>query len=251
MPETEIVEQISRVYTPKFSGFGEFLGYLPLWRRKSRKHSSILILVRHGRSILNEHKRLQPWTPEGDILSPSGRIQAQLLARILRFLDFNTIYTSDFLRVEETAKLIVQHQKTQRGLQLRTDIALRDFNFGKLVGLSVRPNHNEMAVQFPQIHELYENDTAQFYAPDGDRLSEFSSRASTRLEEIADANIGKVIGIATHDFWIRSVLYSSWQRPLSEFLSMRIRNASISIVEYQKGSHAFHVLVANDVNHLS
>jgi broad specificity phosphatase PhoE len=207
--------------------------------------------MRHGRSILNEHKRLQPWTPEGDILSPSGRIQAQLLARILRFLDFSSIYSSDFLRVEETARLILHHQKTPRGLQLRTDVSLRDFNFGKLVGLSVRPDHNEMAVQFPQIHELYAHDTAQFYAPDGDRLSEFSSRASTRLAEIADASIGKVVGIVTHDFWIRSALFSAWQRPLSDFLEMRIRNASISIVEYHRQSHTFDVLVANDVAHLS
>ena len=247
----EAVTEQKPVFKPKFSGFGEFLGYLPLWKRKSRRQSGIVILSRHGRSIFNEHKRIQPWTPEGDILSPSGRIQAQLLARILRFIDLDAIYTSDFLRAEETAKIVLQHQKRKKIPNVHLDVALRDFNFGRLAGLSFSPQKNEVAAQFPQNYDLLINQPDQFYAPDGDRVSEFGSRATARVENLAQENLGRVIFIATHELWVKSVLYWAWKRPFSELNLMKIRNASISIVEYKKSTHQMEVLVANDISHLS
>lgn len=247
----EVVTEQKPLFKPKFSGFGEFLGYLPLWRRKSRRQSGLIILSRHGRSILNEHKRLQPWTPDGDLLSPSGRIQAQLLARILRFVELNAIYSSDFLRVEETAQIVLAHQRVKRGLQVHTEMALRDFNFGKLCGLSTSAENNEVARQYPEVYELLKQQPELFYAPEGDRVAEFASRATARLESVASENIGKVILLVSHELWIKSALYWAWKRPLSELNQMKIRNASISILEFHKSTHQLNVLVANDVNHLS
>ncbi len=62
---------------------------------------SVIVLVRHA------EKASSGGDPE---LAPEGRRRAEALARMLRDMDLDAVYTTDFLRTRETARPVAESQ---------------------------------------------------------------------------------------------------------------------------------------------
>ena len=74
-----------------------------------------IIVVRHGETVWNVEGRWQ-----GHFNSPltdKGKLQAEALAKRLKAIDFNHLYSSDLGRAFETAKPIA----AIKGLEIKTD----------------------------------------------------------------------------------------------------------------------------------
>jgi alpha-ribazole phosphatase len=91
-------------------------------------------------------------------LSEEGRAQARLLAARLRAERFDAIYASDLARAFETASIVAE----PHGLAVRTDVRLREFDFGEWEGLT----WDEIVAERPHLQDRSLT-AASLYAPDG------------------------------------------------------------------------------------
>lgn len=116
-----------------------------------------LWLVRHGQTIWNAQHRIAGWS---DVpLTPLGEQQAGDLARVLKDVIFEGVWSSDLRRAVDTARKA--HGEPQ------TDQRLREMNFGDLEGRSwdeLDPAHREGLLEFEGFESPRGESTAQLVA---------------------------------------------------------------------------------------
>ncbi len=154
-----------------------------------------LTLVRHGSTAYNAQRRFQGQT---DVpLSDEGRLQASRLAARLRVEPVELIYTSDLLRARKTAGPIAQ----THGLQLITDVRLREFAFGAWEGLTWA----EILAERPHLSEANWHH-AQLYAPEGgENFDAVCARVRSFFDELAAQDVGDAV-IVTHAGTLHALL---------------------------------------------
>lgn len=93
-----------------------------------------LHVVRHGETAWNKEGRLQG---QIDIpLNDVGIEQAHALARELKDVSYQVVYSSDLKRAKETAEIIIAAQSGV--IQFHTIEQLREFGFGEMEGASAK-----------------------------------------------------------------------------------------------------------------
>jgi broad specificity phosphatase PhoE len=147
-----------------------------------------LILVRHGKTILNSldnEERLRGWM---DIpLDEQGLREAEATAQRLAGYRVAHIYSSDLYRARQTAEAVV----AATGAPIAHLPGLRPWNLGSLAGQRVKDI-------LPILQQL-EIDPAS-PAPGGESFLEFCDRYSRTLEDLLDiaARSGQCIVGVTH-----------------------------------------------------
>jgi alpha-ribazole phosphatase len=133
-----------------------------------------LILVRHGKTVLNSldsAERLRGWM---DIpLDEQGLREAEETAQRLSQYPVTHIYSSDLYRAQQTANAVVK--ATMAPIVHTSD--LRPWNVGTLAGQRVQDI-------LPILRQL-ELDPSQ-RAPEGESFLQFCDRYSRKLEELLD-----------------------------------------------------------------
>ena len=147
-----------------------------------------LLLVRHGETDWNRQHRVQGHT---DVpLNATGRGQAEALAERLETTTLAAVYSSDLARARETAETIARSQ----GLDVVTDAALREKNFGSWEGLT----DVEIAERFPE--------AVRGRWGDGETTEDVAGRVLPAIERIrARHPVGTVV-VVTHGGPMRLVL---------------------------------------------
>lgn len=182
--------------------------------------STFLYLIRHGLTEWNKDRRFQGQT---DIpLNDEGKKQADSLGFLLRNEPIDFWYASPLSRAKETAKRIIKHHKKEFVLDSR----LKERNFGILEGQDV-----EIALkQYPSQY-LWDYPYAQ--PPEGERTIEVYNRMQDFLDQILSRHRGNRIAIIAHGTPIRMALCYLTQITIPEIGRYVIKNASVSLVEYQ------------------
>jgi probable phosphoglycerate mutase len=156
-----------------------------------------IYLVRHGRTDWNEKGLIQGHT--NIALNQEGKIQAENLARELKHIKFDKVFSSDLARAKQTAEIIALEHK----LSVETSKALRERNFGKYEGKhwTVLEEINEVLKKL--------DEKARFsykHHPSVESDEEVIDRFATLLKEIAVSNPGKNILVVTHGGTMRAFL---------------------------------------------
>ena len=153
-----------------------------------------LYIVRHGETEWNVKKIIQ--RHEDIPLNNKGETQAKELAKKLRHIKFDAIFSSDLIRAKRTAEIISLEKK----IVVQTAKALKERYFGKYQGKSFAVN-NEMTKLI--------NNLKMFSGPG---LREVESdeniilRITTFLREIAVAYPKKTILVVSHGGPMRTLL---------------------------------------------
>jgi 2,3-bisphosphoglycerate-dependent phosphoglycerate mutase len=150
--------------------------------------STRICLVRHGETAWNAEGRVQGQT---DIpLSPVGHAQARAAAAILAQHDFSAIYSSDLLRVRQTAAPAAQ----RLALPVTLDAQLRERHYGIFECLL----YTEVRERFPEHYARFRDKDPEFDFDTGESLRAFSERALAALGRIAQAHPGEQVLVFTH-----------------------------------------------------
>lgn len=161
------------------------------------KKKTVIYLVRHGETEWNVQNLIQGQTDSP--LTQNGIDQAKKVAKELRKVKFDLIFSSDSLRAERTAKIIAAEHK----LHIETNKLLRERYFGKLEGQpskaldAFRELYKEMNDE-----EIYKNRPT----PDSETDEEITTRLITFLRELALSNPGKTALVVTHGAVMRAFL---------------------------------------------
>lgn len=164
---------------------------------KNKSNYCKFYIVRHGETEWNAKGLLQGHT---DIpLSETGIAQAKEIAKELKNVRFDKAYSSDLLRAQKTAEIIVLERK----LAVETTKELRERMHGKYEG---KPASN-----LEKVRKITKKLTdKQRFAYKIDEKIESDEEVVTRLitfiREVAVGNPGKIILLATHGGIMRAFL---------------------------------------------
>jgi broad specificity phosphatase PhoE len=152
------------------------------------RRMSSLLLARHGETDWNREHRVQGQTDIG--LNDAGRDQSELLAESLADVRLDAIVSSDLARARETAEAVARRQ----GLEVVTDAALREKNFGSWEGLT----DVEIAERFP--------DAVRGRWGDGEGTEDVAGRVLPAIERIRARHPDGAVLVVSHGGPIRIIL---------------------------------------------
>jgi probable phosphomutase (TIGR03848 family) len=195
-----------------------------------------VILIRHAHSVANE-KGILAGRSSGVVLSKLGKQQAIDLKKRLGDMKFKCISVSPLERCFATIQPWIKAAGVS-DKNIDFDEGLSEVDYGSWTGkkLSVLSLKKEWRV--------VQRTPSKMVFPDGEALIAVQRRAKKSLmNAIKKAGNGSVL-IVSHGDVIKSLIASALELELDKFQKIVIDPASISVLDYHKGS--FRLLHIND-----
>ena len=192
---------------------------------------SNLILIRHGQSVWNAANRFTGWT---DVeLSEVGVSEAEEAGRSLSSQRIDVVHTSDLIRAQRTAEIIMSLNEASEGYSTKFDWRLNERNYGSLQGL----NKAETAEKFgaEQVHIWRRSfDVAP---PDGESLEMTAERTIPYFEEeiLPDLQEGRRVLVSAHGNSLRSIVMHIEGISPEDIVSLEIQTGSPMFYEFKGG----------------
>ncbi|MCM1223775.1 MAG: histidine phosphatase family protein [Lachnospiraceae bacterium] len=203
-------------------------------------------VVRHGETLLNSLGRAQGWSDSP--LTDNGKKTANELGIKLRGITFNAAYTSDMMRAEQTAKLILSKSGNDT-LKIQKNMNLREWCLG-----SMEAEHNSLFIQtlsdwlgvssFVELNKRLSDVAMAIYEHDTTGTAESFADISNRLRNIffdiaqsEPQNENSNILIVTHAFAIKTLFYLFAPEKLC--VVDKVKNASILKLSYNGNTFSF------------
>jgi broad specificity phosphatase PhoE len=157
-----------------------------------------LFLIRHGATVLSTEDRFAGST---DVeLSPTGRAQAEALARRLADDNVCAIYASPLKRTLETATIIGQPHSLAPILQ----DGLREIDHGHWEGL----RRADVETQFPDEYAAWEEDPYTFAPAGGESGISVLARVLPVIRALVLKHDGENVVVVSHKATIRLIISS-------------------------------------------
>ena len=190
-----------------------------------------LILIRHGQSVWTAANRFTGWTAVE--LSEVGVSEAEEAGRSLSSQRIDVVHTSDLIRAQRTAEIIMSLNQSSEGYSTKFDWRLNERNYGSLQGL----NKAETAEKFgaEQVHIWRRSfDVAP---PDGESLEMTAERTIPYFEEeiLPDLQAGRGVLVSAHGNSLRSIVMHIEGISPEEIVSLEIQTGSPMFYEFEGG----------------
>ena len=199
-----------------------------------------IILIRHGETEWNKEQIFRGRT---DIkLNKNGIKQAEYIGKRLADIKIDAIYSSPLSRAKDTADSIAKHHKSLKTIVSKK---LNDMNFGKWEGLSIKA----VKANYPGLYKLWKANPGAVNFPGGCNLKRIEDNLSSLLKNTTRLHQGKMVVFVSHRVPLKVLILLSLDVVLKQFWKIRIDNASISLLEYDKNS-GFSLASLNDTCHL-
>ncbi len=195
---------------------------------KDKKEYCIFYLVRHGETDWNVKKIIQGHSDNP--LNQAGEKQAQELAKNLRKIHFDAVFSSDLLRAKRTAEIIAHEKK----IAVKTTQLLRERAFGKLEGKPAQMLIVWRKAIKKGIDSLTEEEKKILIKEDPQIESDESlmSRFLTFVREIAVAYAKKKVLLVSHGGLMRIFLIKiGYFKDEEESYQYHIKNTAYVIFE--------------------
>jgi broad specificity phosphatase PhoE len=203
------------------------------------KEVTRLVLVRHGRTVLNAAGRFRGRQEVS--LDEVGRAEADALAHRLK-MSFNVtqLLTSPLQRAVETADAI---GKTF-GLAAVVEARLNDLDYGKWQGLTPE----EAAAAYPRQYREWERTPDRALLPGGGCLAWQIDTALRLVQDVVVDYAGETVGLVTHQVVCQGLICGLLGIPLRRFRSVTQDPGAFSVFEtWQRG---WRVVTLNETCHL-
>lgn len=184
------------------------------------KNFCTIYLTRHGETEWNEKKLIQGHT---DIpLNTKGKKQAKLLGKQLKNVNFNAVFSSDLLRAEDSAEIIIK-EKDMTVIKTRK---LRERFFGRFEGKSL----GEMRKAFGEVMLVTKEKQKKLEIYDVENDEEIIARLIPFMKKTAKQYIGKKILMVTHGGLLRAFL-SHVNYEVPEYSDRPMKNTGYLIIK--------------------
>lgn len=189
------------------------------------KNNCILYIVRHGETDWNVKQIIQGHAESE--LTVNGKNQVKKLAKKLKNIQFDALFSSDLLRTRQTSKIL----NVERKLVIQTTNAIRERFFGKFEGKSSDEFHLEVKDLLYEYKKLSHENKRKFKYPTAESDEELISRVITFLREISLAYSGKKVLVVSHGGVLRNLLIHLGFATYDNLSTGGVSNASYIILE--------------------
>jgi 2,3-bisphosphoglycerate-dependent phosphoglycerate mutase len=192
---------------------------------------SNLILIRHGQSVWNAANRFTGWT---DVeLSEVGVSEAEEAGHSLSSQRIDVVHTSDLIRAQRTAEIIMSLNEASEGYSTKYDWRLNERNYGSLQGLNKAETADKFGAE--QVHIWRRSfDVAP---PDGESLEMTAERTIPYFEEeiLPDLQAGKGVLVSAHGNSLRSIVMHIEKISPEDIVSLEIQTGSPMFYKFEGG----------------
>ncbi|HIC50235.1 MAG: 2,3-bisphosphoglycerate-dependent phosphoglycerate mutase [Candidatus Thalassarchaeum betae] len=190
-----------------------------------------LILVRHGQSVWNAANRFTGWT---DVeLSDQGVAEADGAGRQLADVRIDVVHTSDLIRAQRTAEIIMRHNRASESVPTRCDWRLNERHYGALQGLNKAETAEKHGAE--QVHIWRRSyDVAP---PEGESLETTAQRTIPYFvdEIVPDLEQGHNVLVSAHGNSLRSIVMHIEDISSEDIVSLEIPTGEPIHYTYDKG----------------
>ncbi|MBD2809480.1 2,3-diphosphoglycerate-dependent phosphoglycerate mutase GpmB [Xenorhabdus sp. Vera] len=200
-------------------------------------------LVRHGETEWNVARRIQGQSDSP--LTEIGRSQAHLVAQRIKSENITHIITSDLGRTRQTAEIIAE----VCGCEVILEPRLRELHMGVLENREL----NSLTSEEEFWRKSLVDGTPNGRIPEGESMSELAIRMRAALENCLNLPTGSRPLLVSHGMALVSLLCSVLGLPANSERRLRLRNCSISRVDYQNSpwlAPGWIIETAGDITHL-
>ena len=196
-----------------------------------------VILLRHAHSVANE-KGILAGRAAGVSLSTKGKEQATLLCARLGNARFKDIRVSPLERCFATLEPWLQSQEPAVRKKINFDPDISEVDYGDWTGKKL------LALSLRKEWKVVQRTPSEMVFPKGEGLLQVQRRAEKALHQsIKKAGTGVSL-IVSHGDVIKSLIATALDLELDKFQKIVIDPASISVLDFNKGS--FRLLHLND-----
>ena len=191
-----------------------------------------LILVRHGQSVWNASNRFTGWTDVD--LSDQGVEEAEEAGRELSAIRIDVVHTSDLVRAQRTAEIIMRHNKASDGAHTKYDWRLSERHYGALQGLNKAETAEKHGAE--QVHVWRRSfDVAP---PEGESLEMTAERTIPYFTEeiVQDLADDKSVLVSAHGNSLRSIVMHIEGISPEDIVSLEIPTGEPIHYEYEGGA---------------
>jgi probable phosphoglycerate mutase len=189
-----------------------------------------LVLARHGRTAWNRMNRHSGWSEVG--LDRTGRREAAVLARRLKALRIDALYSSDLPRALQTAAEV----SAVLGLSIQTTPLLRERRGGVLEGLTLEEARREAPDALWDESWTLSRRKA-FRAAGAESFDDLAGRAHQFLAGIKHDRHGQNVVVVCHEGTIRALLYALGLLTDADLFAFSLPNGSaLRVTWYDHGA---------------
>ncbi|HEX2082367.1 MAG TPA: histidine phosphatase family protein [Xanthomonadaceae bacterium] len=196
-----------------------------------------LFLIRHARTAA--YGRVLTGRDDGVALDPQGREQSIALARRLRHVRFDALYSSPQLRARQTAEPLSE----ATGLALAVRAEFDEIDFGQWSGRDFAELAQDRA--FQRFNLLRSCATV----PGGESMAAVQARMVRGLQDLQAAHPDATVAVFGHGDPIKAALAWCAGIPLDLFQRLEISLASVSVLELERD--AIRILGVNHTGDLA
>ncbi|WP_312047186.1 2,3-diphosphoglycerate-dependent phosphoglycerate mutase GpmB [Erwinia sp.] len=200
-------------------------------------------LVRHGETLWNAARRIQGQSDSA--LTAKGEQQARQVGERMKHLGITHVIASDLGRTKRTAEIIAD----ACGCDVTLDPRLRELNMGVL---EQRPL-DSLTPEEESWRTALINGTENGRIPNGESMTELAARMHEALNACLQLPAGSRPLLVSHGMALGALVSTLLGLPAWAERRLRLRNCSISRVDYQKSAwlaSGWVVETAGDVSHL-
>ena len=190
-----------------------------------------LILVRHGQSVWNASNRFTGWTDVG--LSEQGVEEAEDAGRQLSEIRIDVVHTSDLVRAQRTAEIIMRHNEASEDVPTNYDWRLNERHYGALQGLNKAETAEQHGAE--QVHIWRRSfDVAP---PERESLEMTAERTIPYFTEeiVPDLVRGKNVLVSAHGNSLRSIVMHIDGISPEDIVSLEIPTGEPIHYSYEEG----------------
>lgn len=207
-----------------------------------------LYLVRHGRTDTFDKGIIQsPDTPLGEY----GLSQAKRMAKKLKLVNIDHIYTSDFPRALQTATQISK----LTSITVKTHLEVREKI--KNTSLDGAPLDGEINLRFTKERQENTYNLDWKFDGQGESTNDLLLRAQKVIDFLISDHTNDSVVIVSHAYFIEAFLAkvllgtATDKLILAEFMkNISVENASITSLKYNPNKKSWRLLTLNDFSHL-
>ena len=193
-----------------------------------------MVLLRHGQSVWNAENKFTGWT---DIdLSLRGEEEAKLAGKKLAEIKFDVIHTSELIRAQRTAKIVMSHNTASENPPTHHDLRLNERHYGSLQGLDKDETREKYGKE--QVHIWRRSFDVP--PPDGESLEMCANRTIPYLNEEIEPDLqsGKNVFVVAHGNSLRSIVMLIENLSPEEILSVEIPTGVPMYYQYENGNYS-------------
>lgn len=193
-----------------------------------------MVLLRHGQSVWNAENKFTGWTDVD--LSPKGEEEARYAGEQLAEICFDVIHTSELIRAQKTAKIVMLQNTASNNPSTRQDQRLNERHYGSLQGL----NKDETREKYGEEQVHIWRRSFDVPPPDGESLEMCAERTLPYLMEEIEPDLlaGRNVLVAAHGNSLRSIVMAIENLSPEEILAVEIPTGMPIHYQFEDGKYS-------------